>query len=38
MAAENTASKQRGRPLTKGGGNPAGRPPGARNAATVLTD
>ncbi len=39
MAAETTASKQRGRPFRKGfSGNPRGRPPGARNVATVLAE
>ena len=39
MTAEKTASKQRGRPFPKGrSGNPAGRPPGARNAATVIAE
>ncbi len=39
MVAENTAQKQRGRPFPKGrSGNPGGRPPGARNAATVVAE
>ena len=39
MPAETTASKQRGRPFPRGrSGNPRGRPPGARNAATVLAE
>ena len=37
--AENTAGKQRGRPFEKGAsGNPAGRPLGARNRATVAAE
>jgi hypothetical protein len=37
--AETTAPKQRGRPFRKGtSGNPLGRPPGARNAATVIAE
>ena len=36
MAAEKTAKKQRGKPFPKGrSGNPAGRPPGSRNKATI---
>jgi hypothetical protein len=39
MPAESTASKQRGRPFPKGrSGNPRGRPPGARNAATLAAE
>jgi Family of unknown function (DUF5681) len=39
MRSESTAPKQRGRPFPKGqGGNPKGRPPGARNAAIVLVE
>jgi hypothetical protein len=39
MTAETTASIQRGRPFKKGqSGNPRGRPPGARNAATVIAE
>ena len=37
--AENTAQIQRGRPFERGkSGNPAGRPKGARNYATVLAE
>jgi hypothetical protein len=39
MAAETTVRKQRGRPFPKGrSGNPRGRPPGARNAATIIAE
>ena len=39
MSAENTAGKQRGRPLRKGqSGNPAGRPKGSRNATTLALE
>ena len=35
--AENTAGKQRGKPFKPGqSGNPAGKPPGVRNRATVM--
>jgi hypothetical protein len=35
--AENTAGKQRGKPFKPGqSGNPAGKPPGAKNRATIL--
>ena len=35
--AENTAGKQRGKPFRPGiSGNPAGKPPGAKNRATML--
>ena len=38
-SAENTKGKQRGRPFAKGqSGNPAGRPVGARNKATVAVE
>jgi len=38
-SAENTASKQRGRPFEPGkSGNPNGRPKGARNHATLLAE
>ena len=37
--AENTAKKQRGRPFPRGrGGNPAGRPIGARNKASLMAE
>jgi hypothetical protein len=39
MTAENTPQKQRGRPFAKGhSGNPAGRPRGARNKATMAVE
>jgi Family of unknown function (DUF5681) len=39
MTAETTATKQRGRPFPKGrSGNVRGRPPGARNAATLIAE
>jgi hypothetical protein len=39
MSPETTAPKQRGKPFRKGqSGNPRGRPPGARNAATVIAE
>ncbi len=39
MTAESTGQKQRGRPFKQGAsGNPAGRPKGARNRATVLVE
>jgi len=38
-AAENTTTKQRGRPFEKGrSANPAGRPRGARNHATIIAE
>src|SRR5262245_48964804 len=37
--AESTAGKQRGRPFRAGeSGNPAGRPSGARNRATIMAE
>jgi uncharacterized protein DUF5681 len=39
MAADNTAPKQRGTPYKPGqSGNPAGRPPGSRNKATLAIE
>ena len=39
MAAENTTSKQRGKPFAKGqSGNPEGRPRGSRNATTLALE
>jgi Family of unknown function (DUF5681) len=39
MPADQTVSKQRGRPFEKGrSGNPAGRPPGARGKAALLAE
>jgi hypothetical protein len=39
MSAANTAGNQRGRPLTKGrSGNPAGKPKGARDRATLAAE
>jgi len=39
MSVERIAPKRRGRPFPQGhSGNPRGRPPGARNAATVLAE
>jgi hypothetical protein len=39
MVAERTVRKQRGRPFVKGrSGNPAGRPPGARNKTTMAAE
>ena len=39
IAADNTAREQRGRPFRTGiSGNPAGRPPGSRNRATLAAE